>query len=286
MKAKAFSPSHITAFFEIRDKAKDIKKVGSRGSGICLSRGVLTEVEVKDGEQKIEIFLNGKKTNAETTRYAVKRLIGNKNYSVKIKSNFELPISQGFGISGAGALSSVLAISKAIKLNLSYWEIASFAHEGEVICKTGLGDVVSQTIGGVEIRRKEGIIPYGIVENIVANNEILICIVGKKIYTKNILTNLLLREKINFYGRKCLKELIKKPSLENLLHLSYKFAKGIGLITKELYNTIKIANRYGEASMCMLGNSIFAIGDLEKIAKELKDYHPIICKIGERAKIL
>lgn len=286
MNAKAFSPSHITAFFEIRDKAKDIRKVGSRGSGICLSKGVISEVEVKEGKQKIEIFFNGKKGKAETTQLAVKNLIEDKNYSVKIKIKAELPISQGFGISAGGTLSSVLAIAKCVNLNLSYWRLVSFAHESEVICKTGLGDVVSQAIGGIEIRKKEGIPPFGIIENISGKEEILVCTIGKEIYTKEILASSFFREKINFYGRKCLRQLIKNPTLNNLMDLSYKFAKETNLVSKEVHNAIKIANKHGKASVCMLGNSLFAIGDIEKIAEALKEFKPIVCKIGEGAKVL
>ena len=40
-------------------------------------------------------------------------------------------------------------------------------------------------------------------------------------------------------------------------------------------DALKIANKYGKASMCMLGNSVFAIGEIENISKELNTYGKI-----------
>ncbi|MEW5761519.1 MAG: pantothenate kinase, partial [Candidatus Thermoplasmatota archaeon] len=110
MRAKAFSPSHVSGFFEIHLEG-ELLKSGSRGAGICLSEGVETIVELKkSNRQEIEIFLNEKKEEANTTKNVVKSLIGKKKYSVKVRSYFKLPVSQGFGISGAGALSTALAL--------------------------------------------------------------------------------------------------------------------------------------------------------------------------------
>ena len=42
---EAFSPGSVTLFFEIKDDKKDPLKIGSRGVGICLSRGVRTKIQ-------------------------------------------------------------------------------------------------------------------------------------------------------------------------------------------------------------------------------------------------
>ena len=79
MKASAFSPGHITGFFLIKDKNEDISKKGSLGAGFCLSKGAVTTVNIeKSGKQKIDVFLNNKKSRAEVTQFVVKKIIGEK----------------------------------------------------------------------------------------------------------------------------------------------------------------------------------------------------------------
>ena len=45
---KAFSPAHITGFFEICDNNKEPLLKGSRGAGISLKKGVTTKVKINN----------------------------------------------------------------------------------------------------------------------------------------------------------------------------------------------------------------------------------------------
>lgn len=42
---EAFSPGSITLFFEIRDEKKNPLRRGSRGVGVCISKGMVTKVD-------------------------------------------------------------------------------------------------------------------------------------------------------------------------------------------------------------------------------------------------
>ena len=285
MKACAFVPGHVTGFFEIHDEAKDIRQRGSRGAGICLSKGVFTMVEVAESNQKsIEIFLNEEKEKAPVTRYVVEKIIENKTYEVKVSSTFELPQGQGFGISGAGALSSSLALSKALDLELTIDEIICIAHQAEIACHTGLGDVMPQSIGGVVTREREGCHPFGKIKNIdIADVEVVLCIIGGPLATGDIITNVEHKKRINKFGEKCLQKLIKNPNLQDILKLSYRFSKGTGLMSKDVENAILAADKYGMASMAMIGNSLFAIGDTDDLVNILCEYGEVhICRIDKR----
>ncbi|MDI6855181.1 MAG: pantoate kinase [Candidatus Thermoplasmatota archaeon] len=288
--ARAFAPGHITGFFRIGNTAKDFRRKGSRGAGLCLSEGVVTEAEVeRSATRKIVIFLNNKKAKAEVTRKVAEELVSNENLNVRVKSSFQLPISQGLGISGAGALSTALALNEALRLGLSYEVLVAIAHKAELYCKTGLGDVVAQSIGGFEIRLKEGLPPFGLIKNITWHNgnKIVISVVGRKIETKSVLTNPSLRAKINFWGEKCLKKLIRKMSIENFFAVSNEFALKTGLALKKVIEVVEKCQAHGYAAQTMLGNSVFAIGDTKKLVGMLREYgHVYICSIGERAKIL
>lgn len=285
LRACAFVPGHVTGFFEIHDRARDIKQRGSRGVGICLSKGVHTILEVSTSEkQKIEVFINEKGCSAPVTKFTVKKIVGHKPLKVRVLSELELPQGQGFGMSGAGALSVSLALAKALDLDLSINELVCIAHEAEITCGTGLGDVMPQSIGGVVIRKKEGCLPYGIVENIETRDvEIVLCVIGKELSTKDIITDNNHRKRINEHGKECLDWFNRNPNLEEMMRLSHKFSKNTELLSKELEDAIMAANKFGMASMSMLGNSIFAVGDTDGLISELKNFGDVyICSVDRK----
>jgi pantoate kinase len=288
MKASAFSPGHITGLFVIKDRHKDVRKKGSLGAGLCLSKGAITTVNLrKSGKQKIDIFLNNKKSISNVTRYVVKKILGEKKYHVVIKSTLQLPVSQGFGMSGAGALSTGIAINRALKLNLSFNEIVEIAHKSEIFNKTGLGDVVAESVGGMEIRVKEGLPPYGMLRKIKGNHDVVLCVLGKGMKTKTVLSNPEQRKKINRYGTVCMKKLMNDIKIESFFHLSYDFALKTGLADERIIEVIEEANKYGTSSQAMLGNSIFAIGNTKKLVKTLKNFGKVyVCRIGGKARVL
>lgn len=272
MKGITFCPAHITGFFKICE-AKIPEKKGSKGAGICLSKGVLTTVEAKKSKNlEIEIYLNEKKSNAPVTKTCIRKLVGNLPYKIIVKSEIQLPISQGFGISGAGALSAGVAVSKALNLNLTFYDIVKTAHSSEIKNKTGLGDVVAQATGGITIRKKPGIPPYGFVDKIIGNNKIVICVIGEKLETSKILENPKYRKPISKYGSICLKKLLKKPTIENLFDLSYEFSKKTNFVSKEVFEAIESCRKFGKASVSMIGNSVFAMGKTEKLEEVLKNF--------------
>lgn len=288
MRGMAFSPGHITGFFVIKDRHKDVRKKGSLGVGICLSKGVFTTVNIrKSDKQKIDVFLNNKKSSANVSRFTAKKILGEKKYHAIIKSALQLPVSQGFGMSGAGALSTGIAINRALKLNLSFNEIVEIAHESEIFNKTGLGDVAAESAGGAEMRIKEGLPPFGEIKRIKWNHDIVLCILGKGMKTKTVLSNPEQRKKINRYGVMCMKEMMNKTTIENFFHLSYDFALKTGLADEKIIKAIEEANKYGTSSQAMLGNSVFAVGNTKKLVKTLKDLGKVyVCKLGGKATIL
>jgi pantoate kinase len=288
MKGKAFCPGHATGFFEICDDFDDFKKIGSRGVGICLSKGVISMVDITpSNRQKITIYLNDEEKKADVSELAVKKIVGNKKYDIIVHSEIQLPIGQGFGMSGAGALSVSLALMSALG-EIDRDEAVETAHFSEVESSTGLGDVAAQSVGGLIIREKAGIAPYGIVNKIFCEKEVVICVIGAPIKTKTILRNERYKKLINRYGSKCVDEMIKKPDLENFFDLSLKFAQKTGLMTKELRKAIEAAQRHGKATMAMLGNSIFAIGDTKKLIDVLENFGKIyVCEVdNEGARVI
>jgi pantoate kinase len=198
-----------------------------------------------------------------------------KSISIRAEVEEELPQSQGFGMSAAGSMAASLALCGALgmdgdeALDMS----AEAAHEAEVVKGGGLGDVAGQLAGGFEIRLKEGIPPYGMVRNLEApayfrryrsdpeEKKVLVLWLKGGIPTRNILRDPDMREEISRIGETCLEELKEAPTLGNFMELSYRFASGTGLMSprmRGLCDALKDAG--GMASLCMLGNSLFALG--------------------------
>jgi len=281
MDAKAFSPGHITGFFEPVINNHDLTKVGSRGAGINISLGAVSEVNITPStKQSFEFFINGENFESPVLFLALKYLIGEKTLNVKVNTVIELPLGQGFGMSAASAVSASLAIAKLLKIPKI--EAMKGSHFAEIQNRTGLGDVVSSFFGGIEVRKNPGLPPWGIIEHIPGEYEIVLCIIGDSLETEKILLDPSKSKSTSTIGNYCTNRLLEKPSIENLFKLSQEFAKKTGLANGQILKAIKDANNHGMASMCMLGNSIFAIGKTDELCNVLKEYGKVlVCSIDK-----
>jgi pantoate kinase len=285
LKVSAFAPGHVTGFFAIHDQPKKSRHKGSRGAGICLSKGVHSVVGITgSGTQEIEVFINNEKINGSVTEYAVSRLLGHELLKIKVSSTMELPSGQGFGMSGAGALSACMALAAVLDVGIKKNEVICAAHEAEIKFKTGLGDVLPQSVGGVVMRKMEGCPPFGIVEKVPCDEtDVVLCIIGEDLFTKDIITDEEYKKKITEFGTKALREFQGKSSIDELMRLSYDFSNKTGMLSKKIDEAIQAANSVGRASMSMLGNSVFAVGDTRKLKEVLGGFGDVIvCQVDQR----
>ena len=271
---KIFVPNHLTGFFEICN-GTSLLKTGSRGAGVCITKGVLTEITIQSSnENNIEVFINGNKDErAKVTLYVVNYYLKELKdvfYYIKINHTIDLPIGNGFGASGAGALGASFALNLLFNLNKTRNECAQIAHMAEVYNKTGLGDIIAQTFGGAEIRTEPGAPGYGELDNIlVLPNLKVVCFSIGRIDTNSVIGNDIYKNNINNAGHLLVKELLKNPSISNLMRLSYKFAQESNLMPKEIWDILKKLHSrgYDDSSMVMLGKSLFCIVDQSNVKK-------------------
>ena len=276
MKGIAFAPGHISAFFEPVYAGQDMDRSGSRGAGINISLGALSQVTVQPASpHTITVNINGSPSNAPVTKLALKYLVGETPLQITVDTMLDLPVSQGFGMSAGGALSSALALADL--LNLPRDNAVKAAHYAEVQLRTGLGDVIASSFGGIEIRRKAGLPPWGMLEHIPGIYDMVLCVIGKEIETKKILSDAARLGEIASYGRYCTKKLLEKPSVEHLFSLAWEFTRKIGLADEKVLQAIEAANQYGMASMCMLGNSVFAMGYTPMLCETLSVFGKVFC---------
>ena len=258
--AAAFSPGHITAFFEIHDQHADPLRKGSRGAGLSLDHGVLSHVQVEPAaEQRVEVWLDGEPSEAPVTTAAVRNLLGRSAMHVQVRSQVQLPVSQGFGMSAAGALSAALALGKVLRLPKSDAVVA--AHKADVQLRGGLGDVIAEVQGGLEVRREPGLPPWGYCERILGEAELVVCVLEGPLETRAVLEDEAARGRIQKAGAQALRDFLAQPTLHNLFRQGRKFSVDSGLATMAVLKAIRAVERDGGlASQSMLGHSVFAYG--------------------------
>ena len=265
LESSAFCPGHVTAFFEPVEHADPYKK-GSRGAGLSLSLGVKTRVKARLGRKpSVRVYLNREEVPAPTTRWAVERAVGGAAFEVVVQSEVPLPVSQGFGMSAAGALSAVLAVNDALDLALPHARCVAIAHAAEVASRTGLGDVVPASLGAMDIRLQPGAPPHAVVRRLPADGDVLLAVLGAPIPTRAVLTNAAKLRPIAEVGGRCVKEFAKNPTLPEMFRLGRGFAVSTGLAVGKVKEAIEAAKPYGHCTMAMLGNSVFAVGQIEPL---------------------
>ena len=253
--ALAFSPAHISGIFVI-DIKKEPALSGSMGAGICLEDGAVTKVSAAE---QTTVKINGAASEAPTTLTAIKLLT---SQPVLVDTVLSVPVGCGFGASGAGALSTALALNEALSLNLTLNELGRAAHIAEVMNRTGLGDVTGQTFGGIVLRKKAGAPFVGNIDKIPCGDTTISWVSFGEISTKSVLSDDLKKKTINEAGKSRLKELLKKPTLPNFFCQSNAFAKEIELMSPKVKEAIEAVEAAGGlASQAMLGDTVFAIND-------------------------
>jgi len=278
---EVFVPGHISGFFQpfFRDSPE---RTGSRNFGPCTSLGVWTRVSKGRG---VEVYVNGEKAEPEPTLRVV-RMFGAQD--VKIEHFCELPIGCGFGVSGAWALGTALALSRFLRLRLPRGRLVSMAHVAEVESRTGLGDVGAQNVGGVVLGVRPGAPPYGKWRRIPAKGYKLVCAVLGPLETKDFLRDESFRKKAFKLGGRAVRKVLKEPNLRMAMEASLEFAEGLGLLDEELRELIDLCRKEGAmASQIMLGRAIFSFtrkpGKLSRVLSETVGKRVLVCGLGERA---
>jgi pantoate kinase len=266
MKGVAFCPAHITGFFKAElDNTKKIDELGSQGAGFSIQKGVKTTVKVrKKSEYDISNFhlnIKGYQTdNTQVSEYIIQKFLNliEEKIFVDIDHEINVPVGYGLGCSAAVALSLGLALNQALKMNLTKEEVGSIAHEAEIKCQTGLGDVLASYHGGFEIRVKSGAPGRGIVKKIKTGSVSVIIICFSPISTKKFLRERL--SSINGLGGRMVTKLEKSNNIIEFQDMSLEFAKYVNIITPKMHSVIRDLNDNGiKCGVALFGETIFSI---------------------------
>ncbi|MGD0496010.1 MAG: GHMP kinase [Candidatus Bathyarchaeia archaeon] len=292
--AAAFAPCHITGIFQIFDQSADILSAGSKGAGVSLNLGAKTTVKVEKGPRpRLKVNINHQAADcAHVSKHVVSaflsRLSEASHFEITVEHQIQAPIGAGFGTSGAAALSLALALNEALGLGMSKIQSAQIAHIAEIECKTGLGTVIAETFGGLEIRIKPGAPGIGEIRCLpTPENAVVACHVFGPLSTRKYLTDPETRSRINRFGGELVNELVKAPTIINFMRLSRQFAEHVGLITEKVRNILDAADEAGVVcSMPMFGECAFTIADEDRLGRILQVFrkdgsggHTVVSKV-------
>ncbi len=290
--AKAFSPGHVTGFFEIPPgQGTDPLHRGSRGAGFSIDRGVESVVHIYSGKPGSKILINGKAARpgeVEVSQWVVDHYLKNADnpYFVKVEHEIGVPVGYGLGSSGAAALSLSYALNEALGAGLTKAEAAQVAHMAEVSCKTGLGTVIAEYFGGFEMRRAAGAPGVGIVDTIPANGYSAVLLCMAPISTRAFLAGRM--DEINGLGGRMLANLAVSRNVDDFLDMSFEFANTLGLAEGRCAGPVRALKDAGfGCGVALFGQTVFTIvpeGKAEDAARILQGFDGtlLVCKIDGR----
>ncbi len=255
-----FAPASVTCIFSPRIGEKP-ENSGSVGVGFTINRGVVAKVSDRcDGDR--EVVVNGRKVSFPTVEYVLSKL----NMGRAVVSS-SLPFACGFGLSGASAIAT--SMHATFSGRIPFMNAADVAHEAEVVNLTGLGDVVTQTFGGVVVRRNASCPSKAVITRLSWKLDVDFVIMGE-LSTKDVIGDDLRRDRIAESGKRWMKEFLRNPRVEKLFECSKKFAEETGLLecVDSVADAIEaVESGGGMAAMVMLGKAVFAVNGFEQLAE-------------------
>lgn len=270
MRGSAFSPAHITGFFKAElDENTQPELQGSLGAGFSIEKGVTTTVEVEDSDfTDFKIKVTGyQPDNTQVSEYVLKEFLQNVegSYFVNVHHEIKIPVGYGLGCSAAVALSLAYALNEAFGTRYSKERLGRMAHNAEVMCRTGLGDVLASYHGGFEIRVKGGAPGIGEIKKIPTETYTAIMICFSPISTKQFLKERL--ASINGLGGKMVDSLVQTRNIDQFHDFSVEFANYVNIITPKMKVVIDDLASYGiKCGVALFGETIFTL-----VPKDLED---------------
>ena len=260
--ATAFCPAHITGFFKAELDNKDSKQLGSLGAGFSIQKGVKTTVTIrKKTKHDISNFIikvNGFESGDMRVSEVVLSKFSTEEKYVDVIHEINVPVGYGFGSSAAVALSLSIALNDALECKLSKIEVAQIAHDVEIECKTGLGDVLASYHGGFEIRDKPGAPGVGHVEKINLDKISIIMICFSPISTNKFIKERL--PQINGLGGKMVNKLLESKNYEHFQEMSLEFAKYVDVMTPRMQKVVnELSKNNIKCGIALFGETIFSM---------------------------
>ncbi len=255
--ATAFCPANISLIFETYPAVPPHGR-GSLGVGITLRDGVNVRVSREPLSPRSMILVGGVVWDFPTVRSVLDALT---EEALRVEITAAFPFGCGFGMSGASALATALAVNELLGLNHSRTALGMIAHDAEVDNATGLGDVGGQFNGGIMIKTKRHQPLH--VDHLLIPAQPLHYRIHGPIPTSEVINSPEKLRQINGAGREAMATIARTGSalsMDALFSISYRFAAGSGLLqSAAVVADIAAARATGHpATMIMLGEAVIS----------------------------
>ncbi len=283
MKGAAFCPAHITGFFKahLENNQDKLENLGSMGAGFSIKQGVTTRVTINkknNHDSNFKITTKGYQSDkTDVSEFVLNEFLKIGNFEDKffdIEHEISIPVGYGLGSSSAVALSLSFALDQALETKLDRNTIGQIAHNAEVNCKTGLGDVLASFHGGFEIRVKPGAPGIGTVEKISTDKISVIMICFSPISTNKFIKERL--SQINGLGGKMVNRLLESKDYQHFQDMSLEFAKYVDVMTPRMQKIVNELTQNGiKCGIALFGETIFSMvpkEDENKVLEILQKY--------------
>jgi len=174
----------------------------------------------------------------------------------------ELPVGQGFGMSAAGALATALAVGSLAHHPRGH--AVRVAHLADLFGGGGLGGVAAILGGGLEIRERPGVPPFGNVIHQPFPPALIVGVVGRAIPSPSVLGDPEALRRITAASRGW-EDFARRPSANRFLRLSERFTDRAVLASPSVTRALAALRHRGAwAGQAMFGQSFFALPRSEK----------------------
>ena len=209
-------PLHITGFWK-PIYTSDPVTTGSLGAGVNIEPKLVVKASVSKNSK---LYLNDERLLSVDS---VNNVFSSVNGGVVVRGYSKAPLGAGYGLSAALALAASVA-SAVLYGGETIEKAALRAHVAEVKARTGLGDVIAEFYGGLEVRVKPGPPGVGEVVHIPFNPRIVVLTVPLGRRSTRVMLSEYTSELSRLAGE-LVEKLIENPSLEDFIEYSSMFTR-------------------------------------------------------------
>lgn len=268
--ASAFAPGHVTGVFRPMTDARDPRGRGSVGMGLVLELGVRATVTYRPGGPRRLRVTSELHDSLPISHDVASRLLGDRKGRLDVVLSHGLPVGQGFGTSAADAAAT--AVATATVLDRPHRHAIETAHLADLFGGGGLGGVASILGGGLEVRRRPGVPPFGEIAHRPFHGTIWVGVVGEPIPSPHILGDARMLARIDAAARACLRD---GPDLAppEFFAQSERFTDRVRLASPRLRDVLRGLRRRGAwAFQAMFGQSFAARPRSAASARAIADW--------------
>jgi pantoate kinase len=261
----AFCPGHISGYF-LPVLGDDPATTGSLGAGMVIQEGVSVRVTPSEdaGILARRIGPHGVILEEFQESPPLSYLAGKFPGTFRIETTCRLPIGAGFGLSAAALMASAFALNVLCRTGFTFRQCCQYAHEAEIVHRTGLGDVAACQDGGRDYRLGPGV-GAEIIRYYDLRLPVYAVTFGPLLSPGILGSEKAIEQITGAYPDRW------PASPEEFFRLSRTFAEGSGLMSPAVHEVLSDCDREGVyASMTMLGNGVFGLG--KRAAEVLGSY--------------